>query len=85
MALALFTNYDFRLPLALTLPLAFHTTAVVGLNEDLNLPAWKFSRKDNVILNNPSKVTLTQLAGINETEDSAYKSLTGNVKLGLKC
>lgn len=30
-------------------------------------------------------MTLTQLAGINETEDSAYKSLTGNVKLGLKC
>jgi 26S proteasome regulatory subunit N2 len=43
--LALFCNYFYWHPLALTLPLSFHPTAIIGLDKDLMTPEWRFLSK----------------------------------------
>jgi 26S proteasome regulatory subunit N2 len=45
--LALFCNYFYWHPLALMLPLAFHPTAIIGLDKDLRTPEWRFLSKGN--------------------------------------
>ena len=39
--LAMFCNHFFWHPLALMLPLSFHPTSIIGLDKDLNDPAWE--------------------------------------------
>lgn len=63
-ALALFCNYFSRKLLYLMLPLSFHTTAVFGLDKNLNVAGWKIMCKINKddddlkILKNPFKVEM---------------------------
>ncbi|OHS97551.1 Proteasome/cyclosome repeat family protein [Tritrichomonas foetus] len=137
--LALFCNYFYWQPLALMLPLAFHPTAVIGLDKNLQLPNWPILSKGNRklyanppsfesekevvtlqkaaqlsitkrfdglrkkdaeevesetadenqepeedeqdfdILDNPSRVTINQLKGINLKFCNDYRPITGEV------
>ena len=127
--LALFCNYFYWHPLALMLPLAFHPTAVIGLDKNLETARWKilsrgdprlyadpptFESEKEVekiqkaatlsitkreaepepepappepepepdeyeILENPSRVTLNQLAGIDLNYCEKYRPITGDV------
>ena len=43
--IALFCNYFYFIPLALMLPLAFHTTAIIGLDENLTPVEWPILSK----------------------------------------
>ena len=55
-AIALFCNYFYWQPLALMLPLAFHPTAVIGLDKKLNIPNWQILSRGNpkIYANPPS-------------------------------
>ena len=128
--LALFCNYFYWHPLALMLPLAFHPTAVIGLDKKLEVARWKIvsrgdprlyedpptfesekevekiqkaavlsiSKKeveqepappspppvpekvvDWKLLENPSRVTLNQLASIDPNFCEKYYPITGEV------
>lgn len=145
-ALSLFCNYFYWHPLALMLPLAFHPTAIIGLDSELQTAEWHILSKGNSrlyanppsykdeteipqmaskvalsvnhgttlreirearvnekekqqqeetlheqleeeknnepqyeILDNPSRVTLNQLAGIDFSFDNRYIPVTGEV------
>ena len=43
--IALFCNYFYWTPLSLMLSLAFHPTAIIGLDKDLNVPEWEIFSK----------------------------------------
>jgi 26S proteasome regulatory subunit N2 len=125
--LALFCNYFYWNPLVMMLPLAFHPTAVIGLDRNLELPSWEILSKGNrkmfanpppfdaekeplklrtavlsiteqkkdlekkvdgpkeeddeewSTLENPSRVTLNQIAGIDLNYSETYRPVTGQV------
>jgi 26S proteasome regulatory subunit N2 len=131
--LALFCNYFYWNPLTLMLPLAFHPTAVIGLDRNLQLANWKIlsrgspalyanppsfeSETESVkitkvalsisaqeqqaaaaeadaapavgetageedawsVLENPSRVTLNQLPGIDLNYSESYRPVCGEV------
>jgi len=75
--IALFCNYFYWLPLSLMLPLAFHPTAVIGLDKDLQTPKWNiFSGAEKCMFSYPP-LFLSEEETAKETK-AAKLSITKN-------
>ncbi|KAH0792118.1 Proteasome/cyclosome repeat family protein [Histomonas meleagridis] len=84
-AIALFCNYFYWHPLALMLPLAFHPTAVIGLDKNLNIVDWEIlsrgsrklyanppsfdSEKEEIQLGKAAVLSITKKMAANEEEN----------------
>ncbi|OHS96301.1 Proteasome/cyclosome repeat family protein [Tritrichomonas foetus] len=90
--LALFCNHFFWHPLALMLSLAFHPTAIIGLDRNLEVVDWKIRsnaspstfaylrpidvEREQIILNDPVKLSISQASRIEEESEEEKEEET---------